>query len=348
MSDNLLQEDYYKKVEYGSISEIQIKNYNSLRNSCEISLKQGKSYFFILHLPQTLQEMFMALLSHCKTLKIIKHRSHEFKAAKFQQQWLDSQLSNFEYLMKINTFSGRSYNDANQYPVFPWILTDFTSKALDFSQEKLIYRDLAKPIGALNEKRLNYLKQRMREMASDTVPLQKISSLRPFLYGSHYSSSAQVLHYLLRLQPVANLCLNLQSGRFDCADRLFFEIAEAWRSCLHFHSDFKELTPEFYSNAEFLRNRNRFSLGTTQNGLVVGDVILPSWAGSPEEFVFRNRQALESDYVSQRLNNWIDLIFGYKQQGEEALKADNVFFYMTYEVFCFFIIYSSSLKIFLF
>ena len=232
--------------------------------------------------------------------------------------------------MKINTFSGRSYNDSNQYPVFPWTLVDFTSKVLDFSQEKLIYRNLSKPIGAINEKRLTYLKERMRE-----ISLQKSSNLKPFLYGSHYSSSAQVLHYLIRLEPVASLCLNLQSGKFDCADRLFFNIADSWRSCLHFHSDFKELIPEFYYNSDFLRNRCKFSFGTTQTGLTVGDVILPPWANSPEEFIFRNRQALESKYISSQLSHWIDLIFGYKQQGEEALKADNVFYHMTYEVFFF-------------
>ena len=35
--------------------------------------------------------------------------------------------------------------------------------------------------------------------------------------------------------------------------------------------------------------------------------------------------------MSQHLPNWIDLIFGYKQQGEEAVKACNVFYYCTYE-----------------
>ncbi|KAK6045229.1 Beige/BEACH domain protein [Cooperia oncophora] len=63
----------------------------------------------------------------------------------------------------------------------------------------------------------------------------------------------------------------------------------------------------------------------------IGDVVLPKWASSPEEFVLLHRQALESDLVSCQLNQWIDLIFGYKQKGPEAVRATNVFYYLTYE-----------------
>ncbi|KAJ9548207.1 hypothetical protein OSB04_020750 [Centaurea solstitialis] len=64
----------------------------------------------------------------------------------------------------------------------------------------------------------------------------------------------------------------------------------------------------------------------------IGDVGLPPWAkGSAREFIRKHREALESDYVSENLHHWIDLIFGYKQRGKAAAEAVNVFYHYTYE-----------------
>lgn len=35
--------------------------------------------------------------------------------------------------------------------------------------------------------------------------------------------------------------------------------------------------------------------------------------------------------MSANLHHWVDLIFGYKQLGLDAEKANNVFYYLTYE-----------------
>lgn len=64
--------------------------------------------------------------------------------------------------------------------------------------------------------------------------------------------------------------------------------------------------------------------GITQDGQAIDDVELPPWASTPEEFIKIQSLALESDYVSQHLHEWIDLIFGYKQQGPDAVEANNV------------------------
>jgi hypothetical protein len=39
--------------------------------------------------------------------------------------------------------AGRTYNDLNQYPVFPWVLTNYDTKELDLSLPSN-YRDLSK------------------------------------------------------------------------------------------------------------------------------------------------------------------------------------------------------------
>lgn len=81
-----------------------------------------------------------------------------------------------------------------------------------------------------------------------------------------------------------------------------------------------------------MRYRKDFDFGELQMSKnKVNDVTLPNWAKNPEHFIFLHRRALESEYVSEHLHEWIDLIFGYKQQGVEAEKALNMFMYYSYE-----------------
>jgi hypothetical protein len=51
----------------------------------------------------------------------------------------------------------------------------------------------------------------------------------------------------------------------------------------------QELIPEFFFLPEMLVNSNRYRLGSQEDGTEVGDVELPPWAASPEEFVRINR-----------------------------------------------------------
>ncbi|XP_039429666.1 neurobeachin isoform X12 [Culex pipiens pallens] len=238
------------------------------------------------------------------------------------QKWQRREISNFEYLMFLNTIAGRTYNDLNQYPVFPWVLTNYESRELDLSQPSN-YRDLSKPIGALNPSRREYFEERYESWDTPGIP--------PFHYGTHYSTAAFVLNWLIRMEPFTTMFLALQGGKFDHPDRLFSSIALSWKNCQRDTSDVKELIPEWYFLPEMFYNSSDYRLGQREDGGNVHDVELPPWAKTPEEFVRINRMALESEFVSCQLHQWIDLIFGYKQRGPEAMRATNVFYYLTYE-----------------
>ncbi|XP_054829835.1 neurobeachin [Eublepharis macularius] len=245
-----------------------------------------------------------------------------YKSSNMTQRWQRREISNFEYLMFLNTIAGRTYNDLNQYPVFPWVLTNYESEELDLTLPGN-FRDLSKPIGALNPKRAVFYAERYETWEDDQTP--------PYHYNTHYSTSTCTLSWLVRIEPFTTFFLNANDGKFDHPDRTFSSVARSWRNSQRDTSDVKELIPEFYYLPEMFVNSNGYNLGVREDEVVVNDVELPPWAKKPEDFVRINRMALESEFVSCQLHQWIDLIFGYKQRGPEAVRALNVFHYLTYE-----------------
>uniref|UniRef100_A0A672UIB5 Neurobeachin n=1 Tax=Strigops habroptila TaxID=2489341 RepID=A0A672UIB5_STRHB len=245
-----------------------------------------------------------------------------YKSSNMTQRWQRREISNFEYLMFLNTIAGRTYNDLNQYPVFPWVLTNYESEELDLTLPGN-FRDLSKPIGALNPKRAVFYAERYETWEDDQTP--------PYHYNTHYSTSTSTLAWLVRIEPFTTFFLNANDGKFDHPDRTFSSVARSWRNSQRDTSDVKELIPEFYYLPEMFVNSNGYNLGIREDEVVVNDVDLPPWAKKPEDFVRINRMALESEFVSCQLHQWIDLIFGYKQRGPEAVRALNVFHYLTYE-----------------
>ncbi|XP_047092540.1 protein SPIRRIG [Lolium rigidum] len=252
-------------------------------------------------------------------------RLFKIMAKSFSKRWQSGEISNFQYLMHLNTLAGRGYSDLTQYPVFPWVLADYNSDTLDLTNPQT-FRKLDKPMGCQTEGGEEEFRKRYDSWDDPDVP--------KFHYGSHYSSAGIVLFYLLRLPPFSMENQKLQGGQFDHADRLFNSVRDTWSSAAGKSntSDVKELIPEFYYLPEFLENRFNLDLGEKQSGEKVGDVVLPPWAkGSTREFIRKHREALESDFVSENLHHWIDLIFGYKQRGKAAEDAVNVFYHYTYE-----------------
>ncbi|GES99838.1 neurobeachin-like protein 1 isoform X2 [Rhizophagus clarus] len=316
-----------KKWPISDIREIHMRNYMLRRSAFELFLTDQTNYFFNFPDPKDRLRLFNKITSlRPSSMKNQDTKSPKtiFQRSNLTERWRTHEISNFEYLMHLNSIAGRSFNDLTQYFVFPWILNDYESETLDLSDPS-IYRDLTKPIGALNPDRLEQFVDRYENFEDPTGRVKK------FFYGTHYSSAATVSCYLIRLEPFTSVHISLQGGKFDHADRQFHSLQETWNSVLKASGDVRELIPEFFYHPEFLTNHNNFDLGVKQDGTRVGDVVLPKWAKTQEEFVRIHREALESDFVSENLHHWIDLIFGYKQTGEEAVKAYNVFYYLTYE-----------------
>ncbi|CAN0355959.1 unnamed protein product, partial [Discosporangium mesarthrocarpum] len=81
-------------------------------------------------------------LTQCPWGSIVWSESSE--ARRLLRAWQRRRISNFEYLMGLNVLAGRSFNDLCQYPVFPWVLSDYKSEELDLTDPS-VFRDLSKP-----------------------------------------------------------------------------------------------------------------------------------------------------------------------------------------------------------
>ncbi|EGR30597.1 hypothetical protein IMG5_128290 [Ichthyophthirius multifiliis] len=239
------------------------------------------------------------------------------------KEWVNCKYSNLQYLMLLNFLSGRSFKDLTQYPVFPWIFQKYDNKELNLSEQTL-YRDLSKSMGALGTE--ERIKQFIFKYESG------IQDIPPYHFGTHYSSPAIIYQYLLRIKPYTDGAWILQNGKFDIADRLFFSMKETYKNATEETSDVRELLPEFFFLPELFLNLDANDFGLQQTKERVHNVSLPPWCGQdPFKFVVWHRKGLENELVSKNINQWIDLIFGYKQKGKEAENNLNKFYYLTYE-----------------
>lgn len=89
---------------------------------------------------------------------------NEFKNRKIFDSWSTGEISTQEFLLLVNKYSGRSFNDFAQYPIFPWIVSDYNCTYDELRQkteknETEGFRDLLLNSAILSEKKLNYVKE---------------------------------------------------------------------------------------------------------------------------------------------------------------------------------------------
>ena len=245
--------------------------------------------------------------------------------------WAKNRISNFDYLMLLNTLSGRSLINLSQYFIFPLILKDFNHRILNWLN-KTLYRDLSIPIFACYP----ILKNNLSSLDIKKFELNEIGI--KYHSGTFYSTHAFVSYYLIRQHPFTEIHLEIQGGEFDFADRLFIGTKEL----SNLEDKQQELIPSIYTLPELYINTNKFIFGKIINSSDkkedelndnVNDFVLPKWAEEdPRKFTLVLRKILESKKVNQNLNYWIDLIFGFKMTGSEAIKSHNTFRKACYEL----------------
>ena len=372
------------EIKYCDIKYLFIKEYFYCISAIEIYTELNKSYLLTFKNNKDLTQFTNDILYHAdfREIKIdeIKNKiigyekvnSPEDKKINYYinqkyEEWRNYSISTFELLMWLNIFSGRSFNDLTQYPVFPWILTNYDKEEINFETN---LRDLSCPMGMIeiNEKSetrkeafneiyqcvkndLNeidaefdyqeylkrgeeyydfYLQKKLKGINEDNNEITYVQPNQlPYFYGTHYSNPTYISHYLTRIFPYSLVAIEIQGEKFDDPDRLFTSMKKTFECTTTLKDDVRELIPEFYSLPEMFNNINNLNL--SQNNLneenkreEINDVELPPWSMNlSHNFVVELRKNLENENLP--INNWIDLIFGFKQKGEKAEEVHNIF-----------------------
>lgn len=236
---------------YTDIRQITACTYNMIKQAVEIEFNNHKSVFLVFFSKQNLNLFLIHMTSIMPTIAkvkgtpipLVRDLSRKFVAEKFTEEWRRGRLSNFEYLMALNKYSNRSMESLSQYPVFPWILQQFTGSRMNFSPSD--FRNLSFTTAAINSAK--------REEGLKKYKNSDDHSEGQFQFGSHYLPGRGVLGYLMRLEPYTEAVYAFDSGGDDPC-RHFHFVQVLWDIINQDSSSNLELIPEFYYLPEFLAN----------------------------------------------------------------------------------------------
>jgi len=122
----ILNNIYEEKQEY-DFNEIKfILKYRFMFRDIGLSIwfhNKRNSSLFIFEDEKNRNTAYSFLKENCKKLQ-----DSYINIENIKQLWINGQISNYNYLMFLNIMANRSFNDLSQYPIFPWIISDYSTK----------------------------------------------------------------------------------------------------------------------------------------------------------------------------------------------------------------------------
>lgn len=173
------------------------------------------------------------------------------------KSWMQGMLPSFDYLMLLNRLSNRSFQDIAQYPLFPWVISDYFSEAF-VKNEKAQYRHLWDPLGAHSGARRQRADELFQAISQDARKLKS-----PFHQGVYVSTPGYVMFFYMRAVP--SLVVRLQSSAFSPPEKIFKSFESLWSSIHSMVNYPSELIPEFFCarQSEILLNEHGIMLGSS-------------------------------------------------------------------------------------
>ena len=319
------------------------QNFKKIYDNFKFNMKANIEDIFIDYSKTDYRLGFMNIKNSISYINPKTYKKSKMDLKYLCGKWSKWKISTLKMLMIINIYANRSYNDINQYPVFPWIITNYEDN-IDFNDElkinsKLI-RSFGTPMGMLdfNEKSSN----RKNNFLEHWKSLEEDEEKQPDYdrYLTHYSTSTYVSYYLVRTFPFSHIRIELQGSKFDEAERLFLSMSNCFNCAISEKTDLRELIPEMFCFPEMFYNINELNLGeiseNDEKKKIVQDVDMPKWCEEENknmgyEFIKKHRELLESPEINETINEWINIIFGNKQKGKEAKKINNLYLSQTYD-----------------
>ena len=238
---------------FQDITQIVMRRYNLIRQAVEIFLTSKKSVFVVLFSKDKVHTFFSRVRKSAAgrpRVEFVEEAAIEPGVKRCCEDWRHRRISTFEYLMKLNFYGARSFQDLSQYPIFPWVLADHSSSELVLSRSES-FRDLRRPAAALSDKKIREAEAKFDN--SDDFPDGR------FQFGTHYMPGRVVLSYLMRMQPYTLMVDRFDLGG-DLPARQFHAVETLWNSICSEADINYELVPEFFYNPELFANQYYYDL----------------------------------------------------------------------------------------